>query len=307
VLVRKRSPTHQGIVYLVPPPGVNLMPFPAIAMPMSSIASAHSSNTSPTSADSSLREESLLSERNNSVEEEEDEKTASNSAPSSPKGRRSFHRRQHSQSLDNINIEETGTANFVPQVRIGFSTADKDKEISPVFNLLGSDDSDSESDTDEEIVDAGTGEHKEMSNLQESGEVMPSNELPSTKESEEDGEGGMWKLSQLKGMFFSKVKSSTTRFGSSNEVTNKSHSINMSPDEDVSNDIATEGDSEQGRGSGGGSQWMGLVKQRLRSPNLWRKMRKMSPSSQISPAVEDLDLTKLEDARKKCQSRIISL
>ena len=321
MLVRKRSPTHQGVVYLVPPPGADILPSPIIATPMSSITSPYSSIPSPISADSSLREDSLLSGQKNSVEEEdEDEKTASISAPSSPKAKRSFHRRQRSQSLDNINIEESGTANFVPPpVLVGFSAAEEGKGISPGFNLLESDDSDSESDIDEEMLNPGKAEqHKEMSNLQESGEGMPRNGLLDSKEAEEDGEGGSWKLSHLKGMFFSKVKSSATaHFGSSNEVTSvesksqaysppsKGHSINVSPNEDASNDTGPDGDTDQGRGS----QWMGLVKQRLRvnSPNLWRKMRKMSPSAQTSPAAEDLDLTKLEEAHKKCKSRIISL
>ena len=310
---------------------------------MSSITSAYSSIPSPSSVDTEERGGSSVPALQLSVVGDR-EKDLPRSAPSSPKVKRSLHRRRRSQSLDGITMDSSSRSNFLSSqasLKIGSPTSEEEKEISPGYNT-GTSDSECDSDDDGLGVEVGT--HKMIPNLQEHrplsvGLVPPGPHGP--KESEEESEGGMGRLSQLKGKFLSKVMGSKNSSlprprshspqpkgqGSPQSGTMKdlapSQTVSLlstTPDEDGSGTNETlsindggshDGDGDEG-GSGhgrttGGSQLLGMMKQRFRvnSPNLWRKMRKVSPSAQTPPMAEDLDLAKLEEARKKCRSRII--
>ena len=323
-------------MYLMPPPGsvvgLSYQSITASATPLvSSITSAYSSIPSPSSVDTDEREGLFPSGQLLSVQ---DEKEAPFSAPSSPKARRSLHRRQRSQSLDDITIGGLSLQQG-PSVAIHTPTAEETSQ----YNIVGSDESDSELDLDE-----GVEESRILSNTpkqQQTIELLPpgSND---PKESEEEGEGGGGgRLSQLKGKLLSKMKASKNNFlprprSHSPQPVNTSGTVSkdqgeasqtdtlvsataadnhtngsMTHDGDPGRSNDTDGDGEEGKvelGRGtGGSQRVGAVKQRLRmnSPSLWRKKRKVSPSSLSAPVPEDMDLVKLEDARKKCKSRMI--
>lgn len=198
---------------------------------------------------------------------------------------------------------------------------------SPHFNLVDSDDSDSESDSDEGVRKDDAGILRESRKRQQDIELLPPGlHRESEEEGEEEDTGVGGKLSVLKGKFLSRVKASTNSFlprprSHSPQPTNSSSTSELSHalvsasnisiqgnDRERPSDAEGGGDeskAEQGRGA----QWVGAMKQRLRvnSPNLFRKMRKVSPSNPSNAPVpsEDEELAKLEEARKKSKTRLI--
>lgn len=264
---------------------------------MGSMTSTHSSIPSPTSVDTEDRELSSVPQQ-----DAVDDKEASLSAPPSPGGgRQSLHRRQRSQSLDAIDVPTLELTSSQPSIKID-ALSPEDREVSPGFDITdgGLDSSDSDSDIDD--LDLQVDKHRVAASLQ--GSVPPSEPTGDLKESEEEG----GRLTQIKGMFLSKMRSSK------NNLMPRPHSQSPQAVEapgTETKDVASSlpADVEGDGRSSGGSQWMGAMKQRLRvnSPGLWRKMRRISPSNQAVPTSEDLDLAKLEEARRKCKSRIIAI
>lgn len=313
-VVRKRSSPHHGVVYLMPPSSVDRVQVtPSSLLGPMRTSSSRSRDSNATTPSMDMDEGDALFPGGSQASE--DDKESSLSAPSSPKMRRSLHRRQRSQSLDDITIENFSSLNPSkllspgrgPSIRIRSPSRDETKGIvSPLLKAIGSDESDSEFDY-ETIESRGHSSGDSFVHVSED---------PKESDEEEGGGGGGGKLSKLKGRLLMKVKSSRNSFlprprsrspqpaGETTVSTGgSSPKKNLSP-VDSSN---YKGDHTVTSSSGSGTQRVGAVKQHFRvsSPSLWRKMRGMSPSGTPGPVSVEKDISKLEEARKKSRSRLI--
>lgn len=319
-VVRKRSPPHLGIVFLVPPNSADLMVSSHLAaMCMDSSRSQDSNATTPSidldEADAEITGDSQA----------RDDEEASLSAPSSPTIKRSLHRRQRSQSLDDITLEDTSKL-LSPErgPAVILSQDENNAVMNPLFKGIGSDESGSESEFDMfETVEEN--ERSRMPSKLKDTSVIPLLHVvedPKVSDDEEDesrgvGEGwGAGKLSKLKGRLLMKVKSSMPRPHSRSPVP-ASDSINTSTGHTspkpntlpVASSNGYKGDAtvNSSSGGGGGAQWVDAVKQRFRvsSPGLWNKMIRRTSPSAATPGSGEEDTVKLEEARKRSKSRLV--
>ena len=260
-------------------------------------------------------------------EASEDDKEQSVSAPSSPTMKRTLHRRQRSQSLDGITIDDNSLP-IPSKIERGLTThtphfTGKDEHDDGVMLALpkgtGSDESESEVElglyeaAKEKERISSTLSHKDVSSVPLLCVLADPKEIDGEDESRGGGGG---KLNQLKGRLLMKVKSSKSNFlprsrSRSPQQTNDTPAIDRtSPKKSHFPVILSDGDKGHVPGSSeGGSQWVGAVRHRLKvgPPAIWSKKQKSSPTilSGTEPVPGEEGVVKLEEARKRSRSRLV--
>jgi hypothetical protein len=299
VIHRKKSPSHQGIIYLLVP------------------EATHSNLSIRQMGGRSLAQDSQNHESDIALLNSGEEEDPSQSAPSSPKLKSPRHKKL-SYSCDNLLSTTTTSALDSPRITQPSIkvTADGRREERVSSGSPELEDSDEESDDSEcglEMINLGgrpsanhtsVGVTNPLLDVLEPGKEAEQNAeevAAEVKRSESGNE--ISKFGRLKGRIMRTVKSSNflskpispqpTTSGGEDDGDTDAVSSPVPPPEG--------GSEEEGKGPGAANK---SRFKKASSPSLWRKMRR---GSGMTPSQTEGDFSKEADARKHCKSRMIFL